>query len=173
MIRLARQKVPEAAFRVAPLTEARLPRCDAVLAIGEVLSYVPATGQGSGPGPAIRKFFSRVHEALGPGGVFLFDFIESGVTRTYPTKIHSGDGWVIAVHAELDKAGQILTRRIVTIRKVGRQYRRSQEIHRQRVYSRRAVAKALADAGFTAGMSRSYGRCRLLAGDVAVVATKA
>jgi SAM-dependent methyltransferase len=172
MIRLARQKVPEATFHVAPLTEARLPGCDAVVAIGEVLSYVPATGRGSRPAPAIRQFFSRVHDALGPGGVFLFDFIESGARRTYPTRSHSGDDWVIAVHAELDKAGRVLTRRIVTIRKVGRQYRRTQEIHRQRVYSRRAVAKALGDAGFTASMSRSYGACRLMAGDVAVIATK-
>jgi SAM-dependent methyltransferase len=172
MIRLARVKVPEARFRVAPLTEARLPRCAAVVAIGEVVSYVAATGRGAGPPPAIRTFFSRVHEALTPGGVFVFDFIESGGQRTYSAKVHSGDDWVIAVHAELDRAKRILTRRIVTIRKLGRQYRRTQETHRQWVYNRRAVAKALADAGFAASMSRSYGRYRLIAGDVAVVATK-
>jgi len=172
MVRLARKKVPEATFHVMPLTEARLPRCGAVVAIGEVVSYVPASTRRPGLPPAIRTFFARVHEALAPGGVFLFDFIESGARRTYHAKSHSGDGWVIAVHAELDAAGQLLTRRIVSIRKVGRQYRRTQEIHRQHVYSRRAVASALADAGFAARMSRSYGRYRLLAGDVAVIATK-
>jgi SAM-dependent methyltransferase len=171
MIRLARAKVPEATFHVAPLTEARLPRCAAVVAIGEVVSYVPA-GRGAGPPAAIRTFFSRVHEALKPGGVFVFDFIESGVRRAYPLKVHSDDDWVIAVHAELDRAKRNLTRRIVAIRKVGRQYRRTQETHRQRVYDRRAVAAALADAGFTATMSRSYGRYRLMAGDIAVIATK-
>ena len=36
----------------------------------------------------------------------------------------------------------------------------------------RAVAAALAGAGFTARMSRSYGRHRLLAGDVAVIAKR-
>ena len=172
MIRLARETVPEATFHVAPLTEARLPRCAAVVAIGEVVSYVPAAGRGAGPPPAIRKFLSRVHEALTPGGVFVFDFIESGMRRTYPLKVHSDDNWVIAVHAELDRAKRNLTRRIVAIRKVGRQYRRTQETHRQRVYNRHAVATALADAGFTASMSRSYGRYRVMAGDVAVIAKK-
>jgi cyclopropane fatty-acyl-phospholipid synthase-like methyltransferase len=172
MVRLARKKVPEATFHVAPLTQASLPRCAAVVAIGEVVSYVPAAGRGAGPPPAICKFFSRVHEALTPGGVFVFDFIESGVQRTYAAKVHSDHDWVIAVHAELDRAKRILTRRIVAIRKVGRQYRRTQETHRQWVYSRRAIAKALADAGFTVSMSASYGRYRLMAGDVAVIATK-
>jgi SAM-dependent methyltransferase len=172
MIRLAREKVPEAKFRVASLTEARMPRCDAVVAIGEVVAYVPASGSETELPPALRKFFSRVHEALEPGGLLIFDFLESGVRRTYTAKSHGGGDWVIAVHAELDRPGRVLTRRMITIRKVGRQYRRAQESHRMRIYSRRAVAKALADAGFTARMSRSYGRYRLMAGDVAVVAQR-
>ena len=61
---------------------------------------------------------------------------------------------------------------MIAIRKVGRQYRRTQEMHRVLIYSRRAVAQALAEAGFTASMSRSYGRYRLIAGDVAVIATR-
>jgi len=172
MIRLARHKVPEATFRVASLTEARMPGCDAVVAIGEVVTYVPARNRGTGLPPALRAFFSRVHEAVEPGGLFIFDFIESGAGRTFQAKSRSGGDWVIAVHAELDTREQVLTRRIVTIRRVGRQYRRAQETHRVRIYSRRAVAEALADAGFTARMSRSYGRYRLMAGDVAVIAQR-
>jgi SAM-dependent methyltransferase len=172
MIRLAREKVPEATFRIASLTEARLPRCDAVVAIGEVVTYVPSRGRGTGLPAALRTFFSRVHEALEPGGLFIFDFIDSGVRRTYPAKSHGGGDWVIAVHAELDGTAQVLTRRMITIRKIGRQYRRTQESHRVRIYSRRAVATALADAGFTASMSRSYGGYRLVAGGVAVIAKR-
>ena len=172
MIRLARAKVPEATFRVASLTEARLPRCDAVVAIGEVVTYVRGRDVGTRLPAPLRTFFSRVHDALEPGGLFIFDFIESGVRRTYPPKSHSGRGWVIAVQAELDRPRRVLTRRIITIRKAGRQYRRTQEFHRVRIYSRRAVAKALADAGFTASMSRSYGRYRLMPGVVAVIAKR-
>jgi SAM-dependent methyltransferase len=172
MIRLAREKAPEATFRVASLTEARMPRCDAVVAIGEVVTYVPARGRGIGLPRALCKFFSRVHEALEPGGFFIFDFIESGVRRTYPAKYRTGADWVIGVHVELDQRRQVLTRRMITIRKVGRQYRRTQESHRVQIYSRRAVANALGDAGFTASMSRSYGGYRLPAGDVAVIAKR-
>jgi SAM-dependent methyltransferase len=172
MIRLARAKVPEAKFRVASLTEARMPRCDAVVAIGEVMSYVPARAGGNRLPPALLRFFSRVHRALEPGGLFIFDFLESGTRRTCRARIQSGQDWVIAVHAALDKPRQVLTRRIITIRKIGRQYRRTQESHCVRIYSRRAIANALAGAGFATRMSPGFGRCRLLAGDVAVIARK-
>jgi cyclopropane fatty-acyl-phospholipid synthase-like methyltransferase len=172
MLQLARRKVPEATFRMRSLTEARLPSCDAMVAIGEVISYVPARPSGTELPAALRRFFTRVHDALEPGGLFVFDFIESAKRRTYQAKTKSGGGWVIAAHAELDASGCTLTRRLITIREIGRQHRRSQESHRVRIYTRRAVARALAAAGFTSRMSRAYGRYRLMAGDVAVIATK-
>jgi SAM-dependent methyltransferase len=172
MIQLARRKVPEARFRVASLADARLPRCNAVIAIGEVITYVPARGAGPELPHALRAFLRRGHDALEPGGVLIFDFIESGARRTYPVKSRSGRNWVIAAQATLDPSGTILTRRIVTIRKVGRQFRRTQEYHRVRIYSRRAVARALTAAGFTSTMSRSYGRLPWLPGNVVVVAKK-
>jgi SAM-dependent methyltransferase len=172
MVQLARRKVPEATFRVRSLTDARLPSCDAVVAVGEVISYVPGRRSGIELPAALRRFFVRVHEALKPGGLLIFDFIESAKRRTYQVKSKSGRGWVIAASAGLDASGRTLTRRLITIRKIGRQYRRSQESHRVRIYTRRAVARALAAAGFTSSMSRAYGRYRLMAGDVAVVARK-
>jgi SAM-dependent methyltransferase len=172
MVQLARTKVPEATFRVGSLTDARLPSCGAVVAIGEVIAYVPARAAGIELPPPLRRFFTRVHDALKPGGLFIFDFIESAKRRTYRAKSKAGPGWVIAASAELDASGRTLTRRLITIRRIGRQYRRSRELHRVRIYTRRAVARALAAAGFTSSMSRAYGRYRLMAGDVAVIATK-
>lgn len=171
MLQLARAKVPAAIFRTRSLTDARLPSCAAVVAIGEVIAYVPA-GRGIELPPALRRFFVRVHDALKPGGLLIFDFIESAARRTYEARTKGGRGWVIAAHAEVDDRGRVLTRRLVTIRRIGRQYRRAQETHRVRIYTRSAVARALAAAGFTASMSRSYGRYRLMAGDVAVIARK-
>jgi SAM-dependent methyltransferase len=172
MLQLARRKVPEAKFRVRSLTDLKVPAGAAVVAIGEVITYVPARSSGGELPPALRRFFARVHDALEPNGLLIFDFIESAKRRTYRAKTKAGRGWVIAAHAELDDGGRVLTRRLVTIRRIGRQYRRSQESHRVRVYTRRAVARALAAAGFTATMSRSYGGYRLMAGDVAVIARK-
>jgi SAM-dependent methyltransferase len=172
MVRLARAKAPGAIFRTRSLTEARLPSCAAVVAIGEVITYVPAQGRGIELPPALRRFFARVYQALEPGGLFIFDFIESAARRTYVARTRGGEGWVIAAHAEVDDRGRVLTRRLVTIRDVGRLYRRAQETHRVRIYPRAAVARALAAAGFTARMSGAYGRYQLMAGDVAVVARK-
>jgi 2-polyprenyl-3-methyl-5-hydroxy-6-metoxy-1,4-benzoquinol methylase len=172
MVRLARAKAPDATFRVRSLTDLRVPACAAIVAIGEVINYVPARASGSDLPPALCGFFERAHEALGPDGLLVFDFIESATHRTYQARTKGGQGWAIAAHAEVESGGRILTRRLVTIRRVGRQYRRSQETHHVRLYERRAVARALADAGFTVRMSRCYGRHRLMAGDVAVIATK-
>jgi SAM-dependent methyltransferase len=172
MLQLARRKAPEAKFQVRSLTELRVPACAAVVAIGEVISYVPARSSGSELPPALRRFFARVHDALEPNGLLIFDFIESAKRRTYQARTKGGRGWVIAAHAEVDDGGRVLTRRLVTIRRIGRQYRRSRETHRVRIYTRRAVARALAAAGFTARMSHTYGRYRLMAGDVAVTARK-
>jgi len=172
MVQLARAKAPKATFRVRSLTDLRVPSCAAVVAIGEVINYVPARASGSELPPGLRRFFERAYEALGPDGLLVFDFMESATQRTYQARTKGGQGWVIAAHAEVERGGRILTRRLVTIRRVGRQYRRSQETHHVRLYERRAVARALAAAGFTVRMSRCYGRHRLMSGDVAVIATK-
>ena len=172
MLQLARRKVPEARFRRRSLTDLRVPKCAAVVAIGEVITYVPASASKAGVPRSLCRFFARAHDALEPGGLLIFDFIESAAKRTYRAKSKAGPGWVIAAHAELDDAGRTLTRRLVTIRRIGRQFRRSQELHGVRIYPRRAVGEALAAAGFTARMSRAYGRYDLMQGDVAVIAAK-
>src|SRR5262245_16326767 len=163
MIALARAQAPEAVFRVGTLTRTTVPRCDAAIAIGEVVSYVAAS---------LGPFFRRVSHALPPGGVFVFDFMDSVNGRTYPAKSVSGPDWELIVRAEAGDGGRTLTRRMTLLRQVDGQYRRSRESHRVTIRSRAEIRAALAAAGFTATMSRSYGRHRLLRGDVAVVAKK-
>jgi SAM-dependent methyltransferase len=166
MIRLARENAPGARFRVATVERARLPPCAGVIAVGEIVSYVP------GGVPAMRRLFRRVHEALQPGGLFVFDFIESAAGRTFPAKTFAGAGWALAVRATYDASRRLLSRRIVVVRTVGRRVRHATETHCVRVYDRTDLRNALAHAGFSVRMSRSYGACRLMAGDVAVIATR-
>jgi len=166
MIRLARAKAPGARLRVGSLTTARIPRCDAVVAVGEVITYVP------GGVSEIRRFFNRVFAALAPGGLLLFDFIGSASRRTYSVKSRGGRDWAIASTATFDRSRRILTRRMVILRKIGRRCRRSDEAHEVRVYARRQIRDALERTGFSVRMSQSYGRYRLLPGDVAVEARK-
>ena len=169
MIRLARAAVPDARFRVASLTAARLPRCAAVIALNEIVSYVPEPRRRL---TALRTFSERAHAALRPGGLLVFDFIASAEGRTYAGKSRSGRDWAVAVRAEADRAGRVLTRHITTFRKIDGEYRKSRETHRIRIYDPIDVSRALAAIGFRVKMRRSYGRLRLLPGDVAIIAEK-
>jgi hypothetical protein len=132
------------------------------VAIGEVISYASS----------LRAFVKRAAGALEPGGLFIFDFVESAARRTYPPKSIGGADWALVIRADVDRAGRVLTRRITTFRKVGRAYRRFHEVHRIRIYSRDDISRLLSAAGFRSTMRRSYGRHRLMTGDVAVVAEK-
>ena len=167
MIRLARARAPGVRFRVGSLTTARLPRCDAAIALNEVINYVPG-----GPHSSLGAFFARVYDALRPGGVFLFDFMASAEGRTYPAKSRAGHDWAIVVRAAYDRATSVLTRDITTFRKIGHEHRTTHETHRVTIYAAADVRRLLARAGFGVTMRRSYGRLRLLPGDLAVMAQK-
>jgi SAM-dependent methyltransferase len=166
MIRLARRRAPAARLRIASMATTRIPRCRAVVAVGEVVTYLP------GGVRALRRLFRRVHAALEPGGVFIFDFIASAAQRTYPIKTTGGPGWDLVSRATFDRSRSVLTRDIIVVRRAGRVRRASRETHRVRVYRRGDVREALARAGFRVRMSRAYGRHRVLPGDVVVVARR-
>jgi len=166
MIRLARRRAPAATFRVASLTRARIPPCRAVVSVGEVVTYV------RGGLPELRRFFERVHAALAPGGLLLFDFLHSARGRTYPAKTVAGRGWTMAVRADYNARTRVLTRHMAIARRVGGRVRRFQETHRVRVYNRRALVSALERIGFDVRVSRSIGEYRLMTGDSAVIARR-
>jgi SAM-dependent methyltransferase len=164
MIRLARKKAPGIRFRVASLRSASIPACDVVVGIGEVVTYV------AGGRSALRRFFSRAHAALRPGGLLIFDFLESASRRTYPTKILKGSDWTLAVSATFSRSRRVLTRRMTIARPTRLGVRRTRETHHVRVFDRRAIQHLLRQCGFAVTMHRSYGRYRLLPGDVAAIA---
>ena len=161
MIRLARARAPRARFRIASLVDAAIPRCDAVIGIGEVVTYVP------GGLRTLRRFFERVHRALGARGLLIFDFLESAARRTFPPRRVTGDGWSLVVRADVDARGRVLTRRMWIEPDPA-----DREIHRVRIYTRQEIGDALRASGFRVEMRRSFGSYRLLPGDVAVVAQK-
>lgn len=171
MVGISRRRVPEAEFRVASLFEADIPPCNAVTAVGEVLNYLfdPANEDDR----ALIELFRRVYDALAPGGVFVFDVAEPGqVTRATPARTFTeGEDWAVLVEKE-DRGRETLTRRIVTFRKAGERYRRTDEVHRQRLYGAADVAYKLRRAGFRVRTARGYGRYRLPRAHAAFVARK-
>jgi len=170
MIALARKNAPRATFRHGSYLTVDLPSCAAVTSIGECLNYLfDDTTVNS-----LSRLFARVHAALRPGGLFVFDVLEPGQlggvapVRRYRT----GDDWAVLVEVEEDAARQVLTRRITSFRKVGRLYRRSEEVHRVRLYEGRELAQRLAQLGFRVQTRRGYGQFRLGRAHVVLLARK-
>ena len=171
MIDIARRRVPDAEFQVSSLFEADIPPCDAVTSLGEVLNYLfdPDTAR-----QTLVRLFRRVHDALTPGGVFVFDVAEPGqlTPETTAKGFSEGEGWLVLVEKEEDREWGTLTRRIISFRKVGELYRRAVEVHRQRLYKATDVAEELRQVGFGVQTMRSYGRYRLPRAHAAFVARK-
>jgi len=172
MLRLARRRVPEATFRRASLHEAALPRAVAVAGIGECFNYFverPISERG------LSGLFRRIHRALWPGGILLFDMASPGRVRgPGPAKSHvAASDWAVLVTAEEDRTRNVLTRRITSFRKAGTRYRKSEEVHRQRLFERSVVLELLRQAGFRARSLSGYGDHRFPRGLVGYVAAKA
>ena len=168
MVALARKNAPLARFAVGSLASTALPRCGAIIALGEVVDYLGDRHSLSAHDRGLFRFFGRAARALEPGGLLLFDFMESARHRTFDSSTRSGRDWALVASARAD--GAILTRSITTIRQVNGRLRLSQETHRVRLYHRRAIAAVLRRAGFRVAFRRSIGRVPLIRGDVAVFA---
>lgn len=159
-LEIARRRAPKAMFRRASFLEADIPPCVAVTAVGEVFNYLFDPHNSAS---AFRKLVKRVHDALAPGGLFMFDLATVGrgpageARRTY----FDGQDWVCVVSTREDRASRILTRQISTFRKVGKLYRRSDEIHRQRLIGASHAISAVRKAGFFAHTIQGYGDFRL------------
>ena len=143
MIALARRRVPGATFRTGTIARAALPRCAAVTALGECFNYrLPRT-------PPLATLFARIHRALAPGGVFVFDMREPSRGAVPDRLAHTlGRDWAVLAHVR--QRGRSLTRFITAFKRGGREYRRSDEVHRLRLFTRVEVLRALRSAGFTA-----------------------
>lgn len=155
LVEIARGRAPSASFLNASLLDAELPSCVAVAAIGECFNYAFDERAGD---EALGVVFERVHEALEPGGLFLFDIAEPGRERGGPRRDWSeGPDWTLCLEASEDHAERSLERRITVFRQVDGSFRRSDELHRLRLYEVQAVLDGLSTAGFEARRLGAYG----------------
>jgi SAM-dependent methyltransferase len=170
MISIAQTRVPTAEFRVVSLFTAHLPPCAAVLSIGECLSYAFDTNSDA----ALEELFRRIYQALAPGGVFIFDVVVPG--HAAPGEIvksfTEGQDWIVLVEKQEDPIQQLLTRRIITLRQVEALYRRTDEVHRQRLFDVETVAATLRQIGFQVETRLEYGQFKLPPARAAFIASK-
>ena len=170
MIEIARKRVPQATFRVGSLLRVKIPRCAAVTSLGECVNYLfDETNNMS----QLRRLFNRVHSALQPGGLFIFDIAQPGRGKGPAQKHRRGKDWAVLLEVDEDYETNRLTRRIVSFRKQGDLYRRDEEVHRLQLYKGSDVAQALREAGFRVRSLRSYGEQKMIGGCVAFHARKA
>ncbi|GAF73572.1 unnamed protein product [marine sediment metagenome] len=170
MVELARRRVPRGEFQAKPFLTARLRPCVAVTAIGEVFNYL--FDKRNTP-ERLEALFERIHTALRPGGLFVFDValpgrVPGGCCRTYT----EASSWACLYEAKEDSQNQTLTRRITTFRKSGQLYRRDSEIHRLRLYDRTELTAQLRNAGFRVRTVRDYGKTKFPPGYAGFVAQK-
>jgi SAM-dependent methyltransferase len=167
MLALARQRAPKAAFVEGSLLSADLPPCVAVAIVGEGVNFLFDESHSR---RALARLFRRIHAALSPGGVLLFD--AAGPERTTGRQFREGDGWAVLVDATTDRKRTTLTRRIVSFRRVGQTYRRDEEVHRLRLLPPDEVMGLLRGAGFGARVLSAYGEFRFPAGWAGFLARK-
>jgi SAM-dependent methyltransferase len=163
LLAYARKAAPGAVLKKGSVHRFAFPRCDAITALGEVLSYEPAT-------PAsLLRLFRRAHAALRPGGVLVFDLLVSGPPMSYLTW-RAGPSW--AILARVEERQNRLIRHIITFRRAQGRYRRHHETHRLLVVPPRLVLGELRRIGFVVHTTRGYGQSALANRRLAFIARK-
>lgn len=151
--------------------EADLPRCSAVTAIGECLSY---RFDQRNTNRAIESLFAQVYHALRPGGVFIFDVLRQAPRMGQdPTRSwHAGSDWAVLVETRPHGNGGKITREITSFRKIGEWYRRSHEKHDLILHRSSELCCMLRELGFRVRYLAGYGKRRFSMGHVGVLARK-
>lgn len=170
LLELARKAAPAARFLHGSAYDVALTNCDAILAIGEALTYHLPTEDADA---RLRGFFGSASVALPQGGQFVFDLIETGATPLNARAWKSGPEWAVLSASTEDVESRRLTREIETFRDLGAgSYRRTREIHHVRLFERAAVVAWLAQAGFEVETATAYGAHELPQRRVAFFATR-
>lgn len=155
LLALARDAAPSAQFRQASAYDVTLESCDAILALGEVLTYHAPTEDAEA---RLRMFFDGASRALPTGGLLVFDLIETGGLSLDARGWKVGPDWAVLSASEEDAELKQLTRRIETFRNVADGlYRRRSEVHHVRLFDRASVSSWLEQAGFRVEVVTAYG----------------
>jgi len=158
LLELARANVPVAHFVHASAYDIDLRNYEAVVAVGEPLTYHPEETDADN---LVRGFFQRVSQALPAGGLLIFDVIGLGEPTLAGRSWRSGEDWAILVETTENQSERRLVRSIETFRRVDGAYRRSHEIHQVRLFDIPALCAWLVTCGFSVETSSSYGAQQL------------
>jgi len=157
LLAIARNTAPGARFKLGSVHEVALEPCEALLALGEPLTY---HGPDMDADARLHAFCERAARALTPGGLMIFDLIEAEGAPLDARGWSSGDDWAILYEAREDRAARRITRHIETFRSKAAGttgYRRSREVHDACTFEIREVKRWLEGAGFSVETADRYG----------------
>jgi len=158
LLELARANVPKARFVRASAYDVEIRGHDAVVAVGEPLTYHAEPAKAD---DLISRLFQRVVEELPAGGMLIFDVIGVGEPSLDGRTWRSGDDWAVLVETTENQRERTLVRDIEMFRRAGDLYRRSREVHTVRLFDVKRLCDELASLGFLAETSRAYGAQQL------------
>jgi SAM-dependent methyltransferase len=153
LLQFAQTKVPKAQFVNASAYDVQITGYDAVVAVGEPLTY---HAENSKADNLLNCFFQRVADALPAGGMLIFDVIGIGEPSLAGRTWRSGDDWAVLVETTENQSDRTLVRDIEVFRRADDLYR-SREVHTVRLFEVTKLCEQLASFGFTTETARSYG----------------
>ena len=169
LIERARKAAPRAEFVQASAYDIAFPACEAIAAVGEVLTYHDDLDRAD---DRIREFFRSAHAALAPGGLLAFDVIATGEPSLSGKSWASGEDWAVLVQVTEDSSHRSLVRELAVFRARTGHYRRSRESHSVRLFDPDEIRAWLSELGFAVEMRDAYGDYRLLPRRVAAIAQR-
>jgi SAM-dependent methyltransferase len=153
LLEIARTICPTARFVNASIYDTQIPECEAVVALGESLTYHDS----SDADYLVSQFFRRVSSVLPVGGMLIFDVIELGEPSLAGRSWSSGDDWAVLVETTENQSERTIVRNIDMFRRIGGLYRRGREVHKVRLFDTQALCAELSSCGFVTETARSYG----------------
>jgi len=159
MIEIAREYAPGADFKAVRLPTGLpagaadvLPQADAVVSTGHVLNYLDTRDE-------IARALAELARAVRPGGVLAIDLMtERFRERRDVGNVHAKvtDDWAIVTRFSCPEAHR-LDRTITVFRRVGDQWRRSDEHHRNVTFDEEEARGVLRDNGIDARQRVAFG----------------
>jgi len=122
----------------------------------------------------LEKLFNQVYKALQLGGLFIFDILEPKIEnpRKY-NKIIEHEDWTMFYDIKENHHTNILNREIILFRDVGDNlYRKTKEMHIQKLYTRKQIISLLEKAGFDVLTFERYGNFELGSGHIGFLCKK-
>lgn len=169
LLELARAKIANAKFLQASAYDIGIRGYDAVVAIGEPLTYHT---EGTDADSLVSRFLQGVADALPVGGVLIFDVIGLGEPSLNGRTWKSGEDWAVLVETTENQRQRTLVRNIEVFRRIGQDYRRSHEVHNVRLLDVQALCTQLRRLGFATETAQAYGTQALPPRRHAIFATR-